>query len=79
MDDWKGKLLFKEKCPVCQQPISAYEDLEYGPNAYRYEEDTTMCDYGDRNGCFKTYHSKCFDIHGCPAHPSSKVVKGDTQ
>ena len=78
MSNWKGKLLYTDPCPVCKVPIAAYEDLEYGPNAYRREEGTEMCDYADSRGCFEVYHhGACFDSHVCGAHPAKDAPCSD--
>lgn len=61
-------------CPVCQNPIKELKDFDYVDDdgvcrAVKSEDGTSMCDYAQDNGCFKTYHDECFAKHECPAHP----------
>jgi hypothetical protein len=77
--DWRGKKLFVEECPVCWTEINYFEDLENAPNACRPEDDTIMCDAGDGDGCFRTYHKECFDKHNCKVHPGEVLIMDATE
>lgn len=80
-------ILHSDSCGVCGKPIHTVLDRDYPPDERGYHtavkdvdengNHVTMCDYGTRKSCFKSFHSKCFDWHECEAHPRKKIEETD--